>query len=199
MPDQAGLSGLSQRLAAIVAGLLRAVGAQGMRNRALVPLFDLVWRRVTRLRNRFARLIALLLAGKLPRQHLPRHRPVAAADRTAPTPALRLPSGTFWLIEAVPYEAAGYGGQLQALMSDPAMQTLLASVPAAARILRPLCRLLGLHMGPPLGGARGVQSPQASRRRDKAGRFAQRSVEVAQGARAYVAPNSQVDLGFMRR
>ena len=59
--------------------------------------------------------------------------------------AVRLPSGRGWLVRALGYEAAGYGSQLAALLAEPELQALLTTVPAAGRILRPLCRMLGVE------------------------------------------------------
>ena len=58
---------------------------------------------------------------------------------------VRLPSGRGWLVRALGYEAAGYGSQLAALLAEPELQALLLAAPAAGRILRPLCRMLGVE------------------------------------------------------
>ena len=75
--------------------------------------------------------------------------PVAAPRpqrvRTVPVDRVRLPSGRGWLVRALGWEAAGFGSQLQALLAEPELQALLIAVPAAGRILRPLCRMLGVE------------------------------------------------------
>jgi len=55
-----------------------------------------------------------------------------------------LPRGRFWLIGVLGYEAAGLASQLQALLAEPAAAALLAEVPAAGRILRPIARMLAI-------------------------------------------------------
>ncbi|MBC7635866.1 MAG: hypothetical protein H7251_09715, partial [Acetobacteraceae bacterium] len=37
-----------------------------------------------------------------------------------------------------------YGCQLEALLAEPAMQAALADMPGLGRVLRPLCRMLGV-------------------------------------------------------
>ena len=76
--------------------------------------------------------------------------PVVRAKRepVASVPRVRLPSGKAWLVKALGWEAAGYGSQLQALMQEPEMVALLATVPGVVRVLRPLGRMLGVVVGP---------------------------------------------------
>jgi hypothetical protein len=45
----------------------------------------------------------------------------------------------------VPYEAAGYGSQLQTVLAEPGMAEVLAACPQAVRILKPLCWALGIE------------------------------------------------------
>ena len=57
---------------------------------------------------------------------------------------VRLPGGRGWLVRALGWEVVAFGSQLEALIAEPEMQALLARVPAAGRLLRPLCRMLGV-------------------------------------------------------
>ena len=67
----------------------------------------------------------------------------AARDRvTAP----RLPQGRGWLVRDLGYEAAGFGSQLQAVLEAPDVAALLVMHPAVARVLRPVCHMLGLSL-----------------------------------------------------
>ena len=50
--------------------------------------------------------------------------------------------------------SAVYGSQVQYLLADPEMVALLADVPQGGPILRPLCRMLGIRLGPELGTKR---------------------------------------------
>jgi hypothetical protein len=51
-------------------------------------------------------------------------------------------------------DAAVFRSQLEYLLADPEMTALLAEVPQAGRILRPLCHMLGIAPGPALRLAR---------------------------------------------
>src|SRR6185437_15551987 len=46
------------------------------------------------------------------------------------------------------YKVAVYGGFLQNLLADPEMVALIAAAPQLGRVLRPLCRMLGVDPGP---------------------------------------------------
>jgi len=98
----------------------------------LVPL----WNRINRAARRFERLMARLASGKPARPRRP-------GRRGGPHSSL-LPRGRFWLIGVLGYEAAGLASQLQALLAEPAAAALLAEVPAAGRILRPIARMLAI-------------------------------------------------------
>ncbi len=128
------------RFAAIIGLLCRTVGARGGGGRLAGPLVILIWTRLRRMGARFAALAARLAAGR---------RPVARRRARAPRPAppaspSRLPRGFAWLVRRVP-EAASAASQLQHLLAEPEMAALLAAAPQAGRILRPLCRMLGVR------------------------------------------------------
>ena len=50
-----------------------------------------------------------------------------------------------WLVRAASYQAAGYGCQLQHVLEQPEMIELLKASPQAARLLRPVCRMLAIE------------------------------------------------------
>lgn len=146
-PPQAPCS-LADRLAGITDGLRRALAARGTGERVVGALVFLLWRRLSRLAVRFAALLARFHAGTLPP---PRRRPVAAANpgtvatpaaaaATAPPPP-RLPSDRGWLIHRM-RETVVYGEYLRRLLAEPEMAALLEAAPQAARLLRPLWRML---------------------------------------------------------
>eukprot|EP01037_Dinobryon_pediforme_P012863 gene12863-12963_t len=56
-----------------------------------------------------------------------------------------LPRKFAWMCVMVPYEAAGFGSQLQTVLAEPGMAEVLAACPQAVRILRPLCWALGVE------------------------------------------------------
>ncbi len=132
---------LAEWLTLIVGGL-KQVMWRHLGDPAVGPLISLLWNRLSRLTRRFDALVARLDAGRPAATYRKRTRPA----RAAPDPgALRLPRERFWLIRLLPHQAAAYGSQLQALLADPQTAALLAAAPEAGRILRPLCRLLGVH------------------------------------------------------
>ncbi len=108
-----------------------------------------VWNRVSRTRQRLARLLALLAAGRLPRPSRP--RPDGVAPRKGGPPAPYIPRRRAWLVAIIGYRAAWGMANLDALLRDPITQALLAASPPEARkslgrTLRPLCRLLGVDL-----------------------------------------------------
>ncbi len=125
------------------------------------PFVALIYGRLSRLAVRFARLAARVQAGVLPRAAGVR----ADSERIRPV-AVRLPRGFGWLIRMMP-EAAVYGSQLRHLLSEPGMVALLAAAPQAGRLLRPLCRMLGVEEAaellPPAPARRKAAEPQAPR------------------------------------
>jgi hypothetical protein len=56
-----------------------------------------------------------------------------------------LPRGFGWLLPLVPQEAACFAGQMRGVLAEPEMVALLAAAPQARRVLRPLCRMLGIE------------------------------------------------------
>ena len=128
---------LAQRLALILAGLAALVARRFLRMPHLVGLTVLLCGRLSRAMRRFGR--ALTHPGKV---RPPRAR--VARVKHERTKQAGLPSGRGWLVRELGWEAVGYSSQLQALLSEPATQAVLASLPGAARILRPLCRMLGV-------------------------------------------------------
>ncbi len=133
---------LADRFAHLVEGLRRVLAARGAGTWLAVPLMLLLWSRLRRTAERFARLAAKVHAGTLPP---PRRR--LRSPRPARPQTLRLPRGFAWLVRRLP-QAAAAASQLQHLLADPAMADLLAAAPQAGRLLRPLCRMLGVRPPP---------------------------------------------------
>jgi hypothetical protein len=144
----------SRRFGWIVAGLYALVAARFLKRPHLAAFILPLCNRFNRARQRFERLMALLAAGKLPPQRRAPERPPQPdkpepvtrepTDATPSPSAARLPSRRGWLLRELAWEAAAYRGYLEQLLAEPAMAELLAAAPSAGRILRPLCRLLGL-------------------------------------------------------
>ena len=145
----------AERLAGIFDLLCRAVAARGANRlgapRLLaVPLTLLIWARLRRLAARFARLAARLEAAGPP---CAPHRAAASRPRSPRPAATRpppLPRDFGWLVRLVGHEAAGGASQLRHLLTEPDMAALIAASPRqTGRLLRPLCRMLGI-VPPPL-------------------------------------------------
>ena len=103
------------------------------------------WNRISRARQRLARLLANLAAGRLPRLGAPRPN-----NKGGPRP-VAIPTRPAWLIHTIGYRAGGFASQFNHLMQNPETLALLASAPPAAlaslgRTLRPLCRILGVTL-----------------------------------------------------
>jgi len=133
----------------ILTDLRAAIAARASRVRALEGVLVLVWGRISRASQRLERLIARWRAGTLPgrRARVARRVVAGAAVDAGAAPPVRLPRRRGWLISVVP-DAVGYGSQLQHALSEPEWAEFLAAAPQAVRVLRPLCRMLGLTVVP---------------------------------------------------
>ncbi len=123
----------------ILADLQAAIAARAARDRNLTVLLVAVWGRIGRIRTRLERLIALWRAGMLPKPRPPR----PASTRPNERPESVLPTAPAWLVVAV-REAGAFRAQLEHFLSQAECVEFLAAVPQARRILRPLCRMLGI-------------------------------------------------------
>jgi hypothetical protein len=102
----------------------------------------LVWQRVRRVEREIAGLMARFRAGRLRVLVAPRVRRVGLARSVVGS---RLPRRFGWLLPLVPAEAAGYAGQVRAVLAEPEMVALIAAAPQARQVLAPLCRMLGIE------------------------------------------------------
>jgi hypothetical protein len=134
------------------------------------------WTRLRRLLGRFAALVAVVEAGRIPAA---RRTTQAAARPRLGAPAVRMPGGSGWLLRLAPALETRIGlGRVESLLGDPELRALLAHAPQAGRILRPLCHMLGIktpavlrlprrprrrpdHPGSTEAGATGGEAPQA--------------------------------------
>ena len=100
--------------------------------------------RVQRLGRRFAALVARWQAGTLPLLGAARRRPAEARTK-GPRPKGLLPQGKNWFRKMFGETAPSFAGNLlHILHSEPQMMELVAATPLAGRILRPMCRMLGV-------------------------------------------------------
>lgn len=105
--------------------------------------WTLAWTRLGRMIARFTRLYARWQSDTLPKPRPPRPgRATRPATPRLPTP--RLPTRRAWIVASVGHHAAGHASQLETLLATPEATEFLTAVPQAGRILRPLCRMLGL-------------------------------------------------------
>ncbi|BAJ81674.1 hypothetical protein ACMV_23270 [Acidiphilium multivorum AIU301] len=153
---------LAARFAAILHALCAAVARRGA-NGAFVgetsrpgsafadphAMTVLLWSRLQRAIARFARLAA---GAPPPRPRKPPARPARA--RSAPD----LPRRRGWLLAPVP-EATAAASQLRAFLAEPETRALIAAEPRLGRILRPLCRTLGILLPAPQSCPRRPRAP----------------------------------------
>jgi hypothetical protein len=144
----------------LLTGLQAAIAVVAARERTLTVLLVAVWGRIGRISTRLERLIALWRAGMLP---APRARRGRVPGTPASKPVSAFPAAPAWLLVAV-REAAPFGARLESLLSEAECTAFLAAAPQARRLLRPLCRMLGVGMvAPRVGRTRAVwQVPQSA-------------------------------------
>jgi hypothetical protein len=144
----------------ILTGLQAAIAVVAARERTLTVVLVAVWGRIARIRTRLERLIALWRAGMLP---APRVRRGRVPGTQVSKPVSAIPATPGWLLVAV-REAASFGAGLESMMSEAECTKFLAASPQARRLLRPLCRMLGVGVVPPkVGKVRAVwQRPKSA-------------------------------------
>ena len=123
------------RFVMIMTALAALVAARLLRHPRLCALIVPLWTRITRAGRRFERLMTRLAAGKPAKPH--------RSGRGGPHRNI-FPTGRAWLVVALGSEGACLASQLQALLAEPGAADLLALVPSAGRILRPLSRMLAI-------------------------------------------------------
>ena len=130
------------RLAGILAALAALVARALLRHPVHVAHIVPLWNYIGRTARRFTRTLDRLAAGTL-RPHTPRpNRKQAAAQPRKPR---GYPTTHAWLRATLAHEANVYGSQLADLLDQPETRALLQAAPQAARLLRPLCRYLGIE------------------------------------------------------
>lgn len=110
-----------------------------------LSLGDAALERIRRAERLLLALLEQVKAGRLPVRR-PRE---GSADRVpvarARTIGRHLPRRPGWLVEMMPADAAVLAGHLRGVLAEPEMVALVAEVPQAGRILRPVCRMLGIE------------------------------------------------------
>jgi hypothetical protein len=137
------------RFATLVEALCGAV-VIGLHTGLSGPLVIRLWQRLTEIAARFAALGARPLNPRATPNHPPlRQPPVLQPPVPQPRPdprykTRRLPTAEAWLLRLLP-EAEPYAEQVQAMLALPEFQALLQARPSLTRLLRPLCRMLGIE------------------------------------------------------
>ena len=127
-------------LLAVLHALRAAVGGwekQWVFNHVLALLLH---RRLGEVATKIERLMARFRAGRLWRRV-----GVARGRRVGRTGVRIWPRRFGWLVRAASFQAAGYGSQLRQILEQPEMVELLKAAPQAARMLRPVCRMLAIE------------------------------------------------------
>ena len=106
----------------------------------------LLWARLSVVMLRMERTVARFVAGRL-RVAGARVLGVRAGGKrkAASAVARSWPGGFCWLVKMAGWQAAGYGSQLRAVLQTPEMVALLTASPEVGRVLRPVCRMLGIE------------------------------------------------------
>ncbi|MBC7635350.1 MAG: hypothetical protein H7251_07090 [Acetobacteraceae bacterium] len=136
LPDTA--PELARRFAVIMAGLGALIARRFLKMPHLAGFTLLLWGRLNRAVRRFYRALTLPPA---PARAVRRQADRADDARARP---VTLPSGRGWIVRELGWAAAAYMSQLEALLAEVATRAVLADAPGAVRILRPICRMLGV-------------------------------------------------------
>ena len=140
---------LTSDLASVMRGLRVTVGFWRVRQGMSEALMAMVLLLLLRVCSRMERLEARFLAGTL-RRFGPRVvvRKDLEVGREAAVRKERIwPYRFGWLLRSMGpfgYHGAGYGSQLRTILERPEVVELLIAAPQAGRVLRPLCRMLGV-------------------------------------------------------
>jgi len=129
-------------LSAVLRALRGEVGGWHLRGLLSHAVMMLLYRRIGEICGKIERLAVRVQAGLLRR----REPGVKAGVRSVAKTGARIWPGRFaWLVRVAGYQAAGYGCQLRHILEQPEMVALLQATPQAARILRPVCRMLAIE------------------------------------------------------
>ncbi len=133
------------RFSLVLQALCAVVAARSAGNALPTALIRLIWNHLRRIERRVLALVAAIQSGRLRVGHGHGGRP--GMRRAASAQGLVFPRGYAWLCRLVPYKAAALSGQLRVALEDPEMVALIAATPRMAKLLRPLCRMLGMDTG----------------------------------------------------
>ena len=135
LPDTA--PALARRFAVIMAGLGALIARRFLKIPRLSGFTVRLWTYLNRAVRRFHR--ALTTQAKACAKRARADRPAVVGTR--PT---GLPSGHGWIVRELGWEAAAYLGAMETLLAEVATRVAMADAPSAGRVLRPICRMLGV-------------------------------------------------------
>jgi hypothetical protein len=132
----------------VIEELCRVLTKHGRGRFVSAPLLLLIWNRLIRMARRFASITERYCAAKVsgtPSDTTGPARSRGASVRPARVkPVETLPGHFRWLVNMVP-ETEAMSGDLCWLLQRPETQELISEAPQVGRILRPLCRMLGVE------------------------------------------------------
>ena len=138
----------------LIGTLCGVVEIVGGRHGLTAAVIGLIWRRVRRLGDRFARLVERVRAGGFCDTAPARNRDAAGRQEGAAETAAIWPRRALgglrrhfgWLVHLL-HETEGSKGRMYWILARPEMKELIAEAPLhLGRILRPLCRMLGVEV-----------------------------------------------------
>jgi len=130
--------GVADGVRAVLVALAKVFADHFPRDHQHAALIHPLWRYIRHTHQRFTRLMARLAAGKAPRPSRP-GRPGSGK------PAIRFSHRKAWLMVALKHHGALWARRLDEVLAEPEAAAILAASPQAQRLLRPLCRMLGIH------------------------------------------------------
>lgn len=174
-------SAAADHFALIIDTLLRAVAEQGGK-RIAGPLTMLIWNRLRRMVARFAAIAAALHAGAYAPSSRPKRAEPGSTNATPRRPREhndaakpRLPTRFAWLLRlAQSSKVACCRSQFIHFLRTPEFLEMLAAAPQLGRMMRGLCRMLGIKLDPNLVPPALIppRRKRRSRRRPESGRAA---------------------------
>jgi hypothetical protein len=147
---------LAAQIVWTVEDLLKVLAVEAGKLRTPGLLARALWSRVRRFERRFGALYAQWKAGTLPKARVrkgssPQPSPQRgegeglAGDPVVSRPASLLPRGVGWMYKTLPASAAAFRSMLEPLIGElPEMKAFVSEVPQAGRLLRPMCRMVGI-------------------------------------------------------
>ena len=153
----AAIPGIVAQLATILAGISALIARRFITHPVRVTYTIPLCNYIGRTTRRLARLASRLAAGTQ-RIHAPRPGRKGGARKPCGFPTTHA-----WLRATLVQEANVYGSQLTHLLEQPDTTALLAAAPAAARLLRPICHMLGVSPVPLRPPPRPAKPPKAAR------------------------------------